>query len=42
MIGEMTVDSEVPTDILVVDLEMTSRKDITHTNTVEGITLGRK
>ena len=32
----MTVESEVPTDILIVDLEMTNRKDITH-NTVEGI-----
>ena len=30
MIGEMTVESEVPTDILVSDLEMTNRKDITH------------
>ena len=35
----MTVESEVPTDILIVDLEMTNRTDITH-NTVEGIMLG--
>ena len=34
--GEMTVESEVPTDILVSDLEMTRRTDITH-STVEGI-----
>ena len=34
MMGEMTVESEVPTDILIVDLVMTNRKDITH-NTVE-------
>ena len=33
---EMTVVSEVPTDILVSDLSMTRRNDITH-NTVEGI-----
>ena len=32
----MTVESEVPTDILIQDLVVTSRKDITH-NTVEGI-----
>ena len=34
MMGEMTVESEVPTEILIQDLEMTYRKDITH-NTVE-------
>ncbi len=38
-VDEMTVESEVPTDILTVDLEMTSRTDITH-NTVEGIMFG--
>ena len=31
--GEMTVVSEVPTDILVSDLSMTRRNDITHNNT---------
>ena len=36
MMGEMTVESEVPTDILIVDLAMTNRTDITQ-NTVEGI-----
>ena len=36
LVDEMTVVSEVPTDILVSDLSMTSRKDITHI-TVEGI-----
>ena len=35
--GERTVESEVLTDILIVDLVMTNRKDITHNNTVEGI-----
>ena len=39
MIGEMTVESEVPTDILIVDLVMTRRTDMTH-NTVEGIMVG--
>ena len=32
----MTVESEVPTDILIRDLVITSGKDITH-NTGEGI-----
>ena len=32
----MTVESEVPTDILIVDIEMTKRTGITH-DTVEGI-----
>ena len=36
VIGEMTVESEVPTDILIVDIEMTKRTGITH-DTVEGI-----
>ena len=36
MMGEMTVESEVPTDILIVDLVMTNRTDISH-STVEGI-----
>ena len=36
MMGEMTVESELPADILIVDLEMTKRTGITH-NTVEGI-----
>ena len=36
LIGEMTVESEVQTDILIQDLVMTNRTDITH-NTVEGI-----
>ena len=35
----MTVVSEVPTDILIVDLSMTRRTDVTH-NTVEGIMSG--
>ena len=30
---QMTVESEVPTDILVSDLSMTRRNDITHNNT---------
>ena len=30
VMGEMTVVSEVPTDILVSDLSMTRRNDITH------------
>ena len=33
MIGEMAVVSEVPKDILITDLEMTRRNDITHNNT---------
>ena len=33
----MTVQSEIPTDILIQDFVMTNRKDITHNNTVEGI-----
>ena len=33
LIDEMTVESEVPTDILIVDLIMTNRTDITHNNT---------
>ena len=36
----MTVVSEVPTDILVSDLSMTNRTDITHNNTIEGIVYG--
>ena len=35
--GGMTVDSEVPYDILISDLLMTRRTDITHNNTVERI-----
>ena len=31
--GEMTVVSEVPSDILIADLVITSRTDITHNNT---------
>ena len=30
MMGEMIVEPEVPTNILISDLEMTSRTDITH------------
>ena len=30
LVDEMTVVSEVPTDILVLDLSMTRRTDITH------------
>ena len=33
--GEMTVESEVPKDILIQDLVMTNRTDITH-STVGG------
>ena len=33
LVDEMTVVSEVPTDILVSDLSMTRRNDITHNNT---------
>ena len=39
--GEMTVESEAPQDILIVDLVMTSRTNIIHSNTVEGITSRR-
>ena len=39
LIGGMTVVSEVPTDSLMSDLVMTSRKDITHI-TVEGVMTG--
>ena len=39
LVDEMTVVSEVPTDILVSDLTMTRRTDISH-NTVEGIMVG--
>ena len=39
MIGEMTVESDMSTDVLITDLVTTNRGDITH-NTVEGIILG--
>ena len=33
MMGEITVESKVPTDTLIADLSMTRRTDITHNNT---------
>ena len=38
----MTVELEVPQDILIMDLSMTRRTDITHNNTVEGTPIGQE